>query len=318
MADSVFMQIITVVRDEIVRMWWFFLLSVILVGVIKGYKLDLKIRNAVNRAGIFGVVVAVAVGMVSPLCACGILPVAISLAMIGTPMPPLLALLATSPIMGPDALVLTWRGLGADWAIMKLVGAAFVGLGTGLVASLLIRSGYLAGDLLRLKPVYKEDGSLAPAAEIGAGAGIRVKSMSITPRDNRLRFIFDRSLDAFLFVGKFLLLAIVIEAILVTLVPMSWIVALVGQDSFLSIIMAALVGLPLPVNQIPAIPILAGLLQKGIDQGAALTFLMAGPVSSLPAMIALTGMFRPRVVGVFLMATLGLSMLLGWAYQLIY
>ena len=318
MTDSVFIQILTVVWDEIVRMWWFFLLSVVLVGVIKGYKLDLKIRDSVNRAGLLGIVIAVGVGMVSPLCACGILPVAISLAMVSTPLPPLLALLATSPIMGPDALILTWRGLGPEWAIMKLVGAAFVGIGTGIVTQWLVSNGFLAGDLLRLKPVYNDDGTLAPAARIGAKAGIHVKTMSITPRANKLRFILDRSLDAGIFVGKFLLLAIVIEAIIVTLVPMSWIAFLVGQESFVSIFMAAVIGLPLPVNQIPAIPILAGLLQRGIDQGAALTFLMAGPVSSLPAMIALTGMFRPRVVLVFLGTTLGLAMLLGWGYQLLF
>lgn len=318
MNESILMQILGVVWDEIIRMWWFFLLSIVLVGVIKGYKFDLKIRDAVNRAGPLGIVVAVAVGMVSPLCACGILPIAISLAMIGTPLPALLALLATSPIMGPDALLLTWRGLGADWAVLKLVGAGVVGLGTGVVTQLLVNSGYLSGNLLRLQPVYREDGTLAPAAEIGASGGIHVKTMNITPRESKLRFIFDRSLDAGLFVGKFLLLAIVIEAIIVTLVPISWITILVGQKSFVSIFLAAVIGLPLPVNQIPVIPILAGLLQRGIDHGAALTFLMAGPVSSLPAMIALSGMFRSRVVLVFLGVTLGLSMLLGWGYQLFF
>lgn len=315
MADSILMQILAVVWEEIARMWWFFLLSVILVGVIKGYKLDLKIRNTVNRAGLFGIFAAVGVGMVSPLCACGILPIAISLALVGTPLPPLLALLATSPIMGPDALVLTWRGLGGDWAMLKLAGAVVIGLGTGVLTQILVRSGYLAGNLLRIEPVYGEDGQLAPAAEIGARSGIHVKTMSITPRDNRLRFILDRSLDAALFVGKFLLLAIVIEAIIVTLVPMSWVTVMVGRESIISIILAALIGLPLPLNQIPAIPILVGLLQKGIDPGAALTLLMAGPVSSLPAMIALAGMFRLRVVTVFLVATLGLAVLLGWIYQ---
>ena len=185
------------------------------------------------------------------------------------------------------------------------------------MTQLLVNGGYFSGNLLRLKPHYRDDGTLAPAAEIGAQSGIQVKTMSVTPRENRLRFIFDRSLDAGIFVGKFLLLAIVIEAVIVTLVPISWITVLVGKKNVTSIFMAAVIGLPLPLNQIPAIPILAGLLQKGIDHGAALTFLMAGPVSSLPAMIALTGMFRPRVVVGFLLTTLGLSMLLGLVYQLI-
>ncbi len=318
MPDSVWMQILSVIGEEIARMWWFFLLAIVLVGVIKGYRLDLRIRDSVNRAGSWGIVLAVAVGMVSPLCACGILPVVISLAMMGTPMAPLMALLATSPVMGPDALLLTYQGLGPEWAALKVVGAGFVGLSTGLVTQILINRGFLAGDLVRLQPVYREDGTLASAYEIGSANGVAVRTMSIVPRKNRLRFIFDRTLDAGLFVGKYMLLAIVLEAIIVTLVPISWITVLVGQKSLTSVLAAAVIGLPLPTNQIPIIPILAGLLQRGIDSGAALTLLMAGPVSSIPAMIALWGMFHKRVVLSFLAISLSASILLGWGYQLFF
>jgi uncharacterized membrane protein YraQ (UPF0718 family) len=317
MSDSILMQILTVVGDEIARMWWFYLLSIVLVGLIKGYRLDMRIRDSINRAGVFGIVLAVAVGMVSPLCACGILPVVISLAMMGTPIAPLIALLVTSPVMGPDALLLTYSGLGMEFAVLKVVGAAVLGLGAGLVTQLLVNQGFLAGDLLRLKPVYRDDGSLAPAAVIGAAAGIEVKTMTIVPRASKLRFIFDRTLDAGLFVGKYLLLAIVLEALIVTLIPMSWITVLAGQKSFSSVLVAAVVGLPLPTNQIPIIPILAGLLERGMDRGAALTLLLAGPVSSIPAIIALFGMFRKRVVLTFLVVSLSLSVLLGWLYQLL-
>lgn len=310
-------QILAVIVDEIGRMWWFFLLSVLLVGVIKGYKLDLRIRDSVNRAGMFGVFCAVLVGLVSPLCACGILPIVISLAMMGTPIAPLLALLATSPTMSPDAFLLTWQGLGPEWAWLKLSGATLLGLGVGGIALLLEKRGFLTGNLLRIKPVYREDGSLASAYEIGRAQGIAVRTMTIIPRASRLRFVFDRSVDAGLFVGKYLLLAIVLEAIIVTLVPMHWIVALVGQPSILSVIAAALVGIPLPLNQIPAIPVVAGLLHKGMDHGAALTLLIAGPVTSLPAMIALFGLFRARVVILFLASALGIAIVLGWLDQLL-
>ena len=316
MPTSALQQVLTVIGSEIARMGWFFLLSVLLVGLIKGYRLDLRIRDGVRRAGVFGIVLAVGIGMVSPLCACGILPIAISLAMAGTPLPPLLALLVTSPVMGPDALLLTWRGLGTEMAVLKVVGAAFLGLSAGGIALLLERQGFLAGDLLRLKPVYRDDGSLASAAEIGAAAGIAVKTMAIVPRTSRWRFILDRSWDAARFVGLWLLLAIVLEALLVTFVPMNWITVLAGQKSFSSVGFAALVGLPLPLNQIPVIPILAGLLERGMDRGAAVTLMLAGPVSSLPALFALGGMFRRRVVLVFLAVSLGGSMLFGWVYQL--
>jgi hypothetical protein len=285
--------------------------------VIKGYKLDLKIRDLLRRSGAWGVVLAVGVGLVSPLCACGILPVAISLAMIGTPLAPLIALLVASPVMGPDALVLTWRALGTEWALLKLGGATILGLSAGFITLLLEKQGYLAGPQVRLKPIYNPDGTLAPARLIGAAAGIRVKNMVVVPRDSRLHFILDRTLDAAWFTGRFLLLAIVLEAIIVTLVPPSWILGLVGADNLGSVLVAALIGLPLPVNQIPLIPILAGLLQRGMDHGAALTLLLAGPVTSIPATVALYGLFRPRVVIVFLTVSLSVSILLGALYQLL-
>jgi len=267
------------------------------------------------RAGMFAIPVAVLIGMVSPLCACGILPVFITLAMAGTPLAPLMALLVTSPVMGPDALLLTWRGLGADWAIYKLVGAAVLGLGSGYAIAFLEKRGWLAGDMICLTPVYRDDGSLAPAADIGAAAGIKIKRMQIIPRASQLRFIADRSFDAGLFIGKYLLVAIILEGLMVTLVPIAWIKMLVGTESVGSLLLAALVGLPLPTSQIPIIPILAGLLQMGIDRGAALTLLLAGPVTSLPAMVALAVMFHKRLLITFVALGLGLSVFMGLLLQ---
>ena len=309
-------QFFDVVWLEISNMWWIFLLSVVLVGVIKGYKLDLKIRESIVRAGMFAIPVAVLIGMVSPLCACGILPVFITLALAGTPLAPLMALLVASPVMGPDALLLTWRGLGADWAIYKLVGAAVLGLGSGYTVAFLEKRGWLAGDMICLTPVYRDDGSLAPAADIGAAAGIKIKRMQIIPRASQLRFIADRSLDAGWFIGKYLLLAIVLEGLMVTLVPIAWIKMLVGAESFGSLFLAALVGLPLPTSQISIIPILAGLLQMDIDRGAALTLLLAGPVTSLPAMVALAAMFHKRLLLTFVALGLGLSICMGLLLQI--
>lgn len=315
MTHSVWLQILSVIGDEIANMWWFFLLSILLVGVIKGYKIDLRIRDAMNRAGAYGVVIAVAIGMVSPLCACGILPIVVSLAMVGTPIAPIIALLVTSPTMSPDALLLTWKGLGMEWSILKVLGSASLGLFSGFVTLWLTKRGWLNGQLVRLKPVFREDGSLASAYEIGRANDIELKTMTIVSRASKLRFVLDRTLDAGLFTGKYLLLAIVVEAIIVTLVPINWITFLVGQKSPFSVVVAAFVGVPLPINQIPIIPVLAGLLERGMDYGAAFTLLIAGPVSSIPALVALFGMFHRRVVYVFLATTLGGSILLGWMYQ---
>jgi uncharacterized membrane protein YraQ (UPF0718 family) len=312
MTGGLLQQMLTVIVDEITQMWWFFLASILLVGVIKGYRLDMRIRNSVNQHGMTGVLFAVLVGLASPLCACGILPIIISLAMMGTPLAPILALLATSPTMSPDAFLLTWQGLGPEWAWLKFGGATLLGLGVGGMTLLLQQQGLLTGNLLRFAPSYRDDGTLASAYEIGQKHGIPVKTMTILPREKRWRFILDRTIDAGLFTGKYLLLAIVLEAIIVTTLPIDWITGLVGQKSFTSVVVAALAGIPLPLNQIPAIPVLAGLLQKGMNHGAAFTLLLAGPVTSLPALMALSGLFKIRVMIFFILTTLTIAITLGW------
>ena len=65
---------------------------------------------------------------------------------------------------------------------------------------------------------------------------------------------------------KMLALAFFFEALLITFVPIDVVKLLVGKDRFLSILLSAAVGLPLPVNQISVVPILAALLEMGISR----------------------------------------------------
>ena len=110
MPESLLLSMLQVIWEEIAKMWWFFLLACLLVGIIKGYKLDLKIRDLLHRSGAWGVVLGTGVGLVSPLCACGILPVAISLAMVETPLAPLMALLAAGSSAGSRPCTSVSRG----------------------------------------------------------------------------------------------------------------------------------------------------------------------------------------------------------------
>ncbi|TLN05334.1 permease, partial [bacterium] len=90
-----------------------------------------------------------------------------------------------------------------------------------------------------------------------------------------------------------------LEAAIHVLVPISAVTWLVGQKGVFSVIAATLVGIPLPLHQIPAIPVLAGLKAKGMVDGADIAFLMAGQFTSLPAIMALYAIFIPRVVVTF-------------------
>ena len=306
-------EFLRVVSEEALRMGWFTLLGVTLAALIKTYQLDRKVRQYVDRTGAWGILIATAVGTLSPLCSCGILPVVIPMALSGVPLAPLMALLVTSPVMDPTSFVLTWGGLGPALAWWKFGGAVFLGVFAGFGTLALERSGWLSGDLIRLRPVYSAQGQLAPAAEIACANGFWVRTMTVVPRESRFRFFLDRFLDVGVFVGMWVGLAIVLEGLIHAFVPVAWVSWLAGQRGVTSVLAATLVALPLPLHQVPVVPILAGLQAKGLGPGADLAFLMAGPVTSIPAMAALGAMFRPRVLAVYVTVGLFGSALLGLA-----
>jgi hypothetical protein len=103
---------------------------------------------------------------------------------------------------------------------------------------------------------------------------------------------------------------------MVAYVPSEWIGTLVGGGSSAAIPLATVVGIPSYLNGYAAIPLVAGLLNMGMLPGAALAFVTAGAVSSIPAAIAVYALVKKPVFAIYLILGLIGSMLAGYAYQL--
>ncbi len=282
---------------------------------IKTFQWDLKLRAHMADKGSSTIPLAVFLGLFSPLCACGVLPVVIPLAVSGVPLPPLLALLATSPLMSPDAFSITWAGLGPTMAWTKLIAAAGVGTMVGTVTYLLEKRNIFSDEPVKIKPVHGADGRVGTALEIACENDITIPSMVVQPRDNRFLFFLDRGKDLLLFMGKFLVMAIFLQVLMEMFLPMDAVRFLAGKADTSSLLWAAILGTPLPAHQVPVVPVLKGLLDLGMDRGAAVTFLVAGPVTSLPALVVLWKMFHRRVFFVYLSLCLAGAVFAGALYR---
>ena len=95
--------------------------------------------------------------------------------------------------------------------------------------------------------------------------------------------------------GRWLLLAFVMEALILAYVPQEAIAGTLGGRNPLAVPLAALIGAPLYLTEVAALPIVSGLLQSGMSPGAAIAFLIAGPATTVPAMAAVWTLVRPRV-----------------------
>ena len=118
------------------------------------------------------------------------------------------------------------------------------------------------------------------------------------------------------FLGKWLTLAFFLESLMIAYVSSDWIVAYVGSDNAFAIPLAALVGAPSYLNGYAAIPLISGLLEIGMTPGAAMAFVTAGAVSSIPAAIAVWALVKKPVFVLYLLLGVSGAMLSAWIYQL--
>jgi uncharacterized membrane protein YraQ (UPF0718 family) len=117
--------------------------------------------------------------------------------------------------------------------------------------------------------------------------------------------------------GRWLLLAFLLEAVIVRYVPQPAIASVLGGGSRFAVVLAALVGIPLYLNNVAALPIVSGLLAQGMQPGAAVAFLIAGPVTTVPAMSAVWGVVTRRVFALYLGVSLVGAVGLGWLTNLV-
>ena len=117
-------------------------------------------------------------------------------------------------------------------------------------------------------------------------------------------------------VSKFMALAFLLEGLITLYVPGQWIAGLLGSGNPLTIITAALLGIPAYTTSLTALPMISGLLTQGMNPAAALAFLVAGPVTTLPAMAAVWPLVVRRVFVLYVSFALGGAVLIGYIYSI--
>jgi uncharacterized membrane protein YraQ (UPF0718 family) len=75
------------------------------------------------------------------------------------------------------------------------------------------------------------------------------------------------------------------------------------------------IGVPAYLNGFVAVPVVAGLIENGMTPAAALTFMLAGAMTSIPAAIAVFSLVKRALFIWYVSLALVGAMAAGWAYQ---
>ena len=286
----------------------FFALAIGLAAYAKATGADNMIASVFSGNPVRSTILAAFVGALSPFCSCGVIPLIAAMLGAGVPLAPVMAFWIASPIMDPEMFILTAAGIGFNFAIAKTLATIAMGLLAGFSVLLLQRYGFLADPLQA-----KVTNGCAATCDLDDNNEINWRFWQEPQRVQAFR---DEAKSIGLFLGKWLAFAFFLESLMLAYVSPNWISDYVGADNIFAIPLAAVIGVPSYLNGYAAIPLISGLLEMGMSPGAAMAFITAGAVSSIPAAIAVFALVKKPVFALYLSLGLAGSMLTAWLYQL--
>lgn len=273
---------------------WFIAFAVLAVGYLKATGAETLLARAFEGREIRMIAMAALLGGVSPFCSCEVIPFIAALLAVGAPLSAVMAFWLSSPLMDPAMFLITAGTLGLPFAVAKTVAAVGLGLLGGAIVYLFAKSPVFA-DPLKTAPVKS-----CCSSSCGDGKPFDGKPVWRFWGEAERREAFRKTvIENALFLAKWLLIAYMIEALMLAWVPAEAIAGILGGEGITPVLLGALVGAPAYLNGYAAVPLIDALLAQGMAQGAAMSFVIAGGVSCIPAAIAVWALVKPRVFAAY-------------------
>lgn len=304
MSEMIF--ILEFVLNAVRNIGLFFITGISIASIIRTFRLDKSLRKAFEVRTSASIPIAAGAGAFSPLCSCGVIPAIAALLASGVPLAPIMSFWISSPLMDPESFVLTYGILGKEMAVARAVAAVTIGLAAGYATLYLSNKGLLNNQILKSFTV--NESSAADREK-----GLEKNQLAIV----RLFQFLINFKDLAVFVGKYILLAFVLEAVIVRYVPMDWVGSVLGSDNPFGPLLAAIIGVPAYTSGVSAIPIVRGLMDLGMDKGTALSFLVGGAATSIPAMVAVYSIVKRRTFALYLTYSMVGAIASGYIFRLL-
>lgn len=291
----------------------FIVFAVLAVAYLKATGAEGLIAKAFEGRESRMIVMAALLGGLSPFCSCEVIPFVAALLAVGAPLSAVMAFWLSSPLMDPAMFLITAGTLGTEFASGKLIAAVLIGLLGGFIVKA------FAASPVFVDPLKPRAGSACGSTCCGSSEAAPFAEdieWRFWSEPKRRGMFWDTLLENALFLGKWLLIAYMIEALMLAYVPAEAISSVLGGDGFQPVILGALVGAPAYVNGYAAIPLVDALLAQGMAPGAAMSFVIAGGVSCVPAAVAVWALVKPRVFVAYLSIAFVGSLLAGLAWAL--
>lgn len=285
---------------DVPKIFMLLALVVFIVGIINTFFTPEKTRSILaGKYQKFGNVLAALLGIVTPFCSCSAIPLFLGFVTAGIPLGVTFSFLISAPMVNEVALVMLFGLFGWKIAALYLV--------TGL--SVAIISGWAIGALKmerHLEDWVKELQKKTPEA-----------SSSKMTWSKRLEAGKDSVKNIVGKVWMYIIIGIAIGAFIHGFVPEGLMAKIMGKDSWWSVPAAVLIGVPMYSNAAGIIPVVQALMGKGASLGPSLAFMMSVIALSLPEIMILKKVLKPRLIMTFVGIVAGGILFVGYLFNIV-
>ena len=270
---------------------------IFLVSYLQSYFPPERSRRILGRFhGIWANLLSALLGTVTPFCSCSSIPLFMGFTSAGLPIGVTFSFLISSPMVDLGSLVLLMSIFGAKVAVLYVVVGLLIAVAGGTLLEKLRMDRYVE-DFVRQATVLEEEGRTPTQRE-------------------RLGYAKGQMIATFRKVFPYVLLGVGVGALIHNWLPKHWIEVVLGDGNPLGVVLATLVGVPMYADIFGTIPIAEALLSKGAQLGTVLSFMMAVTTLSLPSLILLRKVVKPRLLAAFLIVcTVGI-IVVGYLFNL--
>ncbi|MEE9275054.1 MAG: SO_0444 family Cu/Zn efflux transporter [bacterium] len=223
-----------------------------------------------------------------PLCSCSVVPAAATLRRKGAGKGSVMAFLISGPETGVESIALTYALMGPVIALFRPLAALAAGALGGFLTDALERS---EGE--------ERKGASAPEACCAPGEGGGEEGL---PEVGSFRGAMEYAFGELLMeVAPWLIAGILFAGLLSALLPENFFAHTLGSGLFSMLVMIA-IGVPMYVCASSSTPLALAMMAKGLNPGAALVFLLAGPATNAGTLGVVARLFGRKAAGAYLAA----------------
>jgi uncharacterized membrane protein YraQ (UPF0718 family) len=301
---------------------WYYLIVGIFIGVAFNVFMPPGMidRLKQNAGGKRAILVATLLGIVSPLGSYAAIPTLVAFLRIGIPLATVMAFLTASPLINPYMFTITFQILGPKMAFARLLSAIIIGVLTGFAFRYLARfRPFQNGSAAIAVPSFAKEMRQSGETEMGDNPNpldTREGKLGKVGNPNRWKSFFRECFKMTGYAGKWFVMSIILAAVIDVYVPADWVVKSLGGNTY-SLVVAAGMAIPLYICGGGAVPFIWELMRSGMDQGAALTFFIAGPVTRVAPMLTVISLLGyPSFIGYFTISMFA-ALALGFLYHFV-